>query len=223
MRDLDGRAEEYIRNAGGIPAFLGYAGSQGAQPYPATLCISVNDEVVHGIGTRKRMLQSGDIVGFDIGMAYPEYEGLYTDMASTVGIGRISQEAERLIRVTKESLARAIALVRHGVSVRAIGSGVQQYCESYGYGVIRDLTGHGIGKKLHEDPPIFNYDEPRTASVHLRDGMTVCIEPMISAGSWKVKMDPDGWTIRTVDGSFAAHFEHTILVTRTCGEVLTSV
>lgn len=221
LRDLDGRAEEYIRNAGGTPAFLGYEGSRGVAPYPATLCISVNDEVVHGIGTRDRILQNGDIVGLDIGMVYPEREGWCTDMAVTIGVGRISEEAERLMRVTRESLARAIAHIKHDCAVRTIGKEIQQYCESYGYGVIRDLTGHGIGKKLHEDPPIFNYDEPRAASVRLKEGMTICIEPMIAAGTWKVKMDPDGWTIRTADASLAAHFEHTILVTRDGADVLT--
>lgn len=222
VRDLDGRAEEYIRNAGGIPAFLGYGGSRDVTPYPATLCVSINDEVVHGIGVRDRVLENGDVVGFDIGMVYPEHEGLCTDMAITIGVGRISGAAERLINVTRESLAKAIARVKHDVAVRTIGKEVQQYCESYGYGVIRDLTGHGIGKKLHEDPPIFNYDEPRVSSLRLQEGMTVCIEPMISAGTWKVKMDPDGWTIRTADGSLAAHFEHTILVTRDGSDVLTA-
>ncbi|MBI4250143.1 type I methionyl aminopeptidase [Candidatus Uhrbacteria bacterium] len=223
VRDLDSRAEEYIRNAGGIPAFLGYGGSKETLPYPATLCISINDEVVHGIGTRDRVLQSGDIVGFDIGMAYPADNGLYTDMAITIGTGRISDAAMRLMRVTKESLARAISFVRHDVAVRTIGKVVQQYCESHGYGVVRDLTGHGIGKNLHEDPPIFNYDEPRAAATRLTEGMTICIEPMISVGTWKVKMDPDGWTIRTADGSLAAHFEHTILVQRNGAEILTEL
>lgn len=223
LSELDAVAEHYLTQAGGELAFRGYKGVRGVPPYPATLCASVNDEIVHGIGTRDIVLRDGDIVGLDLGVRYPATTGLYTDMATTVGVGKISEKAEKLIRVTKESLDQAIHLVKPGQDIREISHHIQKFCESYGYGVIRDLTGHGIGYALHEDPPIFNYDEPRAKPFLLEEGMTICIEPMISAGAWQVTVDPDGWTIRTADGSLAAHFEHTILVTAHGSEILTLV
>ncbi len=221
LSELDALAANHLTKAGGELAFRGYKGVRGVPPYPATLCASLNDEVVHGIGTRDIVLKGGDIVGLDLGVRYPATTGLYTDMAITVGVGHISDTATNLINVTKESLDQAIRLVKPGQDIRAISRHIQKFCESHGYGVIRDLTGHGIGYALHEDPAIFNYDEPRHPSCILEEGMTICIEPMISAGSWEVTVDPDGWTIRTADRSLAAHFEHTILVTAQGSEVLT--
>ncbi|MBI4272703.1 type I methionyl aminopeptidase [Candidatus Uhrbacteria bacterium] len=221
LKELDGYAQQYLEEAGGEAAFRGYQGSGGARSYPATLCASVNDEIVHGIGTRDIILKEGDIVGLDLGVRYPAKNGLYTDMAVTVGVGKISSEAATLMAVTQQALVRGIALVRPGQDIKVISKEIQLCAESYGYGVIRDLTGHGIGYALHEDPPIFNYDEKNAPSVILKEGMTVCIEPMISTGTWRVKVDPDGWTIRTADKSLAAHFEHTILVTAHGSEVIT--
>ncbi len=221
LRELDVYAQQYLEEAGGEVAFRGYQGSRDVPPYPATLCASVNDEVVHGIGTRDIVLKEGDIVGLDLGVRYPAKKGLYTDMAVTVGVGKISSTSARLIAVTQEALGRAISLVRPGQDIKSISKEIQLFVEAHGYGVIRDLTGHGIGYALHEDPPIFNYDDRTAPHVILKEGMTICIEPMVSVGTWRVKVDSDGWTIRTSDGSLAAHFEHTILVTKDGHEILT--
>lgn len=221
LRELDAYACQYLTEAGGEVAFRGYQGTRDAPPYPATLCASVNDEIVHGVGTRDIILAQGDIVGLDLGVRYPPKTGLFTDMAVTVGVGDVSFEAEQLMKITKQALERAIGLVRPGQELRTISREIQSLAESHHYGVIRDLTGHGIGYALHEDPPIFNYDAKEAPRVILACGMTLCIEPMISAGSWRVKVDPDGWTLRTADQSLAAHFEHTILVTASGYEILT--
>lgn len=223
LKQLDEYAQRYLTEAGGHLAFRGYGGSHGAPPYPATLCASVNDEVVHGIGTRDIVLRQGDIVGLDLGVRYPAKKGLYTDMAVTVGVGKISPEATQLMSVTQEALAQGIALVRDGQDLKNISKEIQSVAQAHGYGVIRDLAGHGIGYALHEDPPIFNYDERSAPRFILKEGMTICIEPMITMGTWRVKVDSDGWTIRTEDGSLAAHFEHTILVTAQGSEILTQV
>lgn len=221
IHELDRIARTYLEAHGGASAFLGYGGSRRMPGFPATLCISINDEVVHGIGTRDMVLREGDIVGLDIGVRYPAIDGLYTDMAVTVGVGAISAEAQRLIDATRTSLDRAIALVRPGASVHDISKEVQGYCEGKGYSLIRDLTGHGVGYAVHEDPPIPNFYDRRIPDVILKEGMVICIEPMVAIGGWQVTTDPDEWTIRTADHSLAAHFEHTIAVIKDGHEVLT--
>ncbi len=223
ISELDAIAREYMEEHGGAPAFLGYGGSRRSPGFPATLCISINDEVVHGIGTRDIILADGDIVGLDIGVRYPANNGMYTDMAVTVGVGTISKEAQHLIDVTRESLDRAIALVRPGASVHDISKEVQGYCEGKGYSLIRDLTGHGVGYAVHEDPPIPNFYDKRIPDVKLKEGMVICIEPMVAMGDWRVTTDHDEWTIRTADHSLAAHFEHTIALTAEGHEVLTII
>ncbi|MBI4239622.1 type I methionyl aminopeptidase [Candidatus Uhrbacteria bacterium] len=221
VKDLDTFARTFLEKHGGRPAFLGYGQSRRSPAYPATLCVSINDEVVHGIGTRDIVIRDGDIVGLDIGVQYPAQNGLFTDMAVTVGVGAISDKAKNLIADTKKSLEEAIQQVRAGAFVHDISKTIQHYCESRGYGVVRDLTGHGVGYAVHEDPPIFCYYDPRMPKVQLAEGMVICIEPMVTLGTWQVNVDPDRWTIRTADGSWAAHFEHTIAVTKSGYDILT--
>lgn len=218
LHDLDACTREYIVGHGGEPAFFGYGQRKGQSGFPATLCASVNDEVVHGIGSRKIILNEGDIVGLDLGV---KYHGLYTDMAVSVGVGVITAEDQRLITVTHEALERAIKKIAPGVKTSVLSKTIQQWCEGNGFGVIRDLSGHGIGHNLHEEPSIFCYYDSRHPDVVLKEGMVICIEPMVVVGDWHVTTDDDCWTIRTKDSSRAAHFEHTIAVTKNGNEVLT--
>lgn len=209
-RELDQLAEEQIRRAGGIPTFKGYRG------YPACICASVNDEVVHGIPGPRR-LQEGDIVAIDLGVTY---KGYVADAAYTWPVGQVSPEAARLLRVTQEALERAIAQCWPGKHLGDIGHAVQSYVEAHGFNVVRDYTGHGIGANMHEDPQVPNYGRPGTG-VQLRAGMVLAIEPMVNAGTWEVRTLPDRWTVVTVDGSYSAHFEHTVAITDHGPEVLT--
>ena len=218
LRELDICARAYIVAHGGEPAFFGYGQRKGQPGFPATLCASVNDEVVHGIGCRDSILREGDIVGLDLGV---KYHGLYTDMAMTVGVGSIADADQQLITVTREALERAVSKIAPGVKTSVLSKTIQQWCEGNGFGVIRDLSGHGIGHNLHEEPSIFCYYDARHPDVVLKEGMVICIEPMVVMGDWHVRTDDDCWTIRTTDGSRSAHFEHTIAVTQDGYEVLT--
>lgn len=230
--ELDQLAEELIFESGGEPAFKGYTVREVKKPYPATMCISVNDEIVHAIPRRDRILKEGDVVGLDIGMFWPvdqnqnlkfkSQKGLYTDMAVTIGIGKISLDAERLIRATKEALDLGIQEVKAGAHIGDIGHAIQRHLERNKLGIIRDLAGHGIGYELHEEPLIPNYGK-RGSGPELKEGMVIAIEPMATLGDWRIILDDDGWTFRTADGSLAAHFEHTVVVRRDGGEVLTIV
>ena len=208
-RELDRLAEKIIRDAGGVPAFLNYRG------YPATLCISVNDVIVHGI-PKEVPLKDGDIVGIDCGVLY---KGYYGDAARTFAVGAIAPEAQRLLEVTEEALRRAVAQVRPGGRLSDIGHAVQKYAESQGFSVVREFSGHGIGTSLHEEPQIPNYGAPGKGP-KLKPGMVLAIEPMVNAGSYGVRMDADGWTARTEDGSLSAHFEYSVAVTPTGARVL---
>lgn len=221
IRDLDAHAEKLLRDGGGSSAFLGYRGSRRNPPYPSTLCVSINDEVVHGIGNREIQLKEGDIVGLDIGVRYPADTGLYTDMAVTVAVGRVSPEKKRLMHVAQTALERSIAAVSPGVKTTDLSKIIQRACREAGYSPVRNLTGHGVGYAVHEDPPIFCYYEQGMPETVLQEGMVIAIEPMICAGGWRVTTDADGWTIRTLDGKPSAHFEHTIAVTSSGHEVLT--
>lgn len=199
-------AAEAVRRYGLTSAFLGY----GDPPFPAVACVSVNDEVVHGIPSRKRVLHDGDVVSVDFGV---ECQGFYGDSARTFPVGTISAEAERLLRVTEESLALAIAQCVPGKRVRDISSAVQGHVEAHGFSVVRVFVGHGIGRRMHEDPPVPNYvGEGRNP--RLKEGMVLAIEPMVNAGLPEVKVDRDRWTARTRDGSLSAHFEHSVAITR---------
>lgn len=207
---LDQLAESVIRDHGAVPSFKGYHG------FPFACCISVNDAVVHGFPSEK-LLQSGDIVTVDVGVYQNKFHG---DSAYTFAVGEVPKEVMQLLQVTKESLYKAIAKARHGNRLGDIGFAVQDHTEGkYGYGVVRDLVGHGIGKELHEDPQVPNYGK-RGTGPKLREGMVIAIEPMINLGTKNVYTDKDNWTIRTADGSAAAHFEHTICVRKDKGEIL---
>jgi methionyl aminopeptidase len=208
--DIDDLARAELKKMGGIPAFLGYQG------FPNTICISVNDAVVHGIPNSKPF-KSGDVVGFDFGVIY---DGMVTDAARTVIIGESTEETKKLVQVTKRSLDEGINKVKNGCSTGDIAEAVQKILEQNNYGVVRDLVGHGVGHQVHEDPEIPNYGIAGQGA-HLKSGMTIAIEPMSTIGDYSVRVDPDGWTIRTRDGSLSAHFEDTILVTDSGAEILT--
>jgi methionyl aminopeptidase len=201
--DLDAMAERLVRAAGAEPAFKGYRG------YPATLCASVNQEVVHGIPSKARALKQGDIVSLDMGV---KLDGYFGDSAVTVAVGEVPEATRELLRVTRASLERAIAQVRVGGRLSDIGHAVQEYVESHGFSVVREFVGHGIGEKLHEEPQIPNYGQPGRGP-KLAEGMVLAIEPMVAMGKPDVKVLGDGWTAVTKDGSLAAHFEHTVAVT----------
>ena len=209
--DIDRKGEQLIRKLGGVPNFLHYNG------YPASICVSVNEEVVHGIPSKKRVLQEGDIVSLDAGLIW---KGYHSDAARTYGVGKISDEDRQLIEVTKESFFRGIAKAKAGNHLNDISTAVQEYAESFGYGVVRDLTGHGIGTALHEDPQIPNFAQKKRG-IRLAPGMTLAVEPMIAAGTWKVRWLDDDWTVVTEDGKKAAHYENTILITDGEPEILT--
>jgi methionyl aminopeptidase len=208
--ELDRLAGETIRQRGATPAFLGYRG------FPASICASVNDEVVHGIPGRRRLLE-GDIISIDVGVFYEGYCG---DTAFTCGVGEVSPEAGRLMRVTAGALERAIAAARPGAHLGDLGHAVQTHVEAQGFSVVRDYVGHGIGRAMHEDPQLPNYGIAGTGCV-LEAGMTLAIEPMVNAGQWAVKVDANGWTVRAADGSLSAHYEHTVAVGAGGPEVLT--
>jgi methionyl aminopeptidase len=209
-QDIDVLAERRVREAGAEPAFKGYHG------YPATVCASVNEQVVHGIPSG-RALVDGDILSIDMGA---KLDGFYGDCAVTVPVGSIAPEAASLLKVTEEALFRGIAAVKPGARVSDIGAAVQKHVEAHGYSVVREFVGHGIGTELHEDPQVANYG-PGGSGPRLSEGMVIAIEPMVNAGKAAVKVLSDGWTAVTVDRSRSAHFEHTVVVTREGAEILT--
>jgi methionyl aminopeptidase len=213
--ELDAIAEEYIRSNGGEPAFKGY-GHDKNNLFPGTLCVSIDDEVVHGI-PNGRKLQEGQIVSVDVGVLK---NGYYGDGAKTFSVGTITEEKRRLLQVTEEALFQGIGQARAGKRLHDISAAVQTYVESAGFSVVRDLVGHGIGTQLHEEPAVPNFGSAGTGLV-LRDGMTLAIEPMVNAGTHRVTMGSDGWTVRTSDGKPSAHFEHTIVVCVGEAEILT--
>ncbi|MDD2785950.1 MAG: type I methionyl aminopeptidase [Patescibacteria group bacterium] len=228
--ELDRIAKEGIESAGGKPSFLHYQISPEDPQYPSTVCISINDEVVHGLATPNRIIKDGDLVGLDIGMWFPVKDpsdptggadGLATDMAATVCVGNVSSEARKLSEATRESLKRGLSVVKDGVWVHEIGKTIEEYLKPMKYGIIKDLCGHGVGHAVHEDPQIPNYHERRARPVKLKAGMCIAIEPMIALGSWRVKQKDDGWTFVTADGSLAAHWEVTIAVTKNGFEMIT--
>ncbi len=213
--ELNAFADTEIRKVGGHPSFIGYGPKK--NPFPAALCVSVDDVVVHGIPSDKEVLLQGNIVGLDIGM---EYKGFYTDTAVTVPVGKISAMAEHLIATTKQALAEAIKMAKPGNRTGDIGYIIQKVAEDEKFSVVRDLVGHGVGYAVHEDPSVPCYGK-RGTGVELVSGMVIAIEPMVCQGSFKIYFDQDGWTIRTVDGGMAAHFEHTIVITEYGARILT--
>lgn len=211
---LDQLAEEYIRDMGGVPAFKGYPGPT---PFPATLCISINDSVVHGIPTKKE-LKEGDIISVDCGV---KKNGFYGDHAYTFAVGEIKPEVQKLIDVTKQSLYLGIEQMVSGNRIGDISYAIQQHAEKHGFGVVRELVGHGLGKKLHEEPEVPNYGK-RGDGPKLKEGMVLAIEPMINMGTKNIKQLPDGWTILTADGKPSAHFEHDVAIINGKPEILSS-
>ena len=209
--DIDRYGEKRIRSLGGIPNFKNYNG------YPASICVSVNDEVVHGIPNKPRILQEGDIVSLDAGLIY---KGYHSDAARTYGVGQVSPEAQKLMDVTKQSFFEGIKFAKSGNHLHDISNAIGNYAQSFGYGVVRDLVGHGIGTSLHEDPQIPNFPQ-RSKGIRLQPGMTLAIEPMITMGRPEVCWLDDDWTVVTEDESLAAHYENTVLITDGEPEILT--
>ena len=210
-KQLDKIAYDFYTSRGAKPNFLGYGG------FPGTICASINDEVVHGIPSKHAVLREGDIISIDMGCTL---DGWHSDAARTFAVGKISDEAQRLIDVAKESFFEGIKYIKHGAKLGDVSSAIQNYVEGHGYGVVRDLVGHGIGRELHEDPSVPNFGTAGKG-VKLAAGMTLAIEPMITEGSYKVAVLDDDWTVVTDDGSLAAHYENTVLVTHDGCEILT--
>ncbi|MBQ6886346.1 MAG: type I methionyl aminopeptidase [Lachnospiraceae bacterium] len=211
--EIDTLGEKMIRELGCVPNFKDYHG------YPASVCVSVNNEVVHGIPSKHRILKEGDIVSLDAGLIY---QGYHSDAARTHAVGKISPEAEKLIEVTKQSFFEGIKMAKAGNHLFDISNAIDAYVSQFGYGIVRDLCGHGIGTSLHEDPQIPNFAQ-RRRGMKLRPGMTLAIEPMINAGTWEVEWLEDDWTVVSADGSLSAHYENTVLITEGEPEILTLV
>lgn len=217
--EIDRLAESLVLKYGVVAAFKNYKpsfNSSDQDGYPASVCVSVNDEVVHGI-PGERILKEGDIVSLDMGV---EHKGYYTDAAITVGVGKILPEAQKLIDVTKKSLELGISKVKAGNHFGDVGAAIQNYVEANGFSVVRDLVGHGVGKFIHEEPDVPNFGKPG-AGLEIKEGMVLALEPMINMGTYKVKTLADGWTFATADKKYSAHFEHTVAVTKNGAEVLT--
>ena len=210
--ELDAEAEKTIRSFGATPLFLGYYG------FPGTICASVNEEVVHGIPKKDRILKSGDIISIDTGA---RLDGFCSDAAITLGVGEVSDEAQRLMDVTKKSLYKAIGQVKPGKRLGDVEHAVETFAKQNGVGVVRDYCGHGIGRNMHEEPSIPNFGKPGTGPL-LEKGMVLAIEPMLTAGTYRVRELDDGWTVVTADGKYAAHFEHTVAVTANGSEIFTA-
>ena len=209
--EIDRKGEEIIRSFGCIPSFLNYNG------YPASICVSVNDEVVHGIPHKEHFLEEGDIVSLDAGLIY---QGYHADAARTWAVGQVHPELQRLIDVTRESFFEGIKYAKPGYHMNDISNAIQQYVESHGFSVVRDLVGHGIGQNLHEDPEVPNFKQ-RRRGIKLVPGMTLAIEPMVNQGEYDVAWLDDDWTVVTEDGSYSAHYENTILITEGEPEIFT--
>ena len=223
---LDQLAEKLIIKAGAKPAFKNYkppsrtpTSSGGRGSFPATLCTSINNQLVHTEPKKEQIIKKGDIISIDCGL---NYNGYFADMAVTIPIGKISSKAKKLIKVTKNSLDLVIKKIKPDIHLGDISSTIQSYVEKRGFSVVRQLSGHGIGKELHEEPTILNYGKPGTGPI-LKPGMTLAIEPMVNIGHWKVKTLDDSWAVVTADNSLSAHFEHTILITKTGAEILTKI
>jgi len=209
-KELDEIAEKLILKSGGEPSFKGHQG------FPATLCTSINEEIVHALPS-ERILKKGDIISLDLGIFY---KGFHSDMAITLPVDKIEPEVLRLIWVTKKALKRGIKKTRPGNTIGDIGNAIQRYVESQGFNVVRELAGHGIGRKLHEEPEILNYGK-RHSGFEIKEGMVFCLEPMVTMGNWKIKKSADGYGYQTEDNSLSAHFEHTIAVTQNGCRILT--
>jgi methionyl aminopeptidase len=220
-KDLDLYAEKLIREMGDTPAFLNYRPEGASKPYPASLCVSINDEVVHGIPNKKRILKEGDIVSLDLGL---KHKGLFTDMAITVSVGKTNVANQKLMEITEQALHVGIDAARVGNTIGDIGNSIESFIRSRKdkYGIVEVLAGHGVGRAIHEDPFIPNFSKKGTGE-KLAPGMVLAIEPMINLGTKNVTIDADDWTFRTADGKNSAHFEHTILITDSEADILTKI
>ncbi len=224
--ELEDAAVRLIEDQGGRPAFKGYRSDKKSRPFPTALCISINDEIVHGPALPSRTLKDGDLVTLDIGMEYPYVrgeQGYYTDTAVTVGIGPVSKDAERLLEGTRESLEAGIAMIKPGVTLHELGSAIETVLKRYKLGIIRDLVGHGVGLDIHEEPQVPNYafKKGEFNDVRLEAGMVIAVEPMATLGGDHIRAAGDGFTYSTADGSLSAHYEHTLLVTDEGCEIMT--
>jgi methionyl aminopeptidase len=218
VRDLDAIAEKVIVEGGGEPSFKGYGADATTPAFPSTMCVSVNEEIVHGLGDRNLKLKEGDIVGLDIGCWF---EGLCTDMAVTLPVGKVSAEATKLIAVTRESLEEAVKAAKVGGLISDIGAAVERVVNPHGYGIVRALVGHGVGHEVHEAPHVPNYTDAKYPKVPIVDGMVIAIEPMIGLGGHKVKTGKDGWAVLMADGKIGAHFEVSVACTKQGTKILT--
>lgn len=216
--ELDAIARKRFKEAGGEPSFLGYKIDEDTEGFPGALCVSINDEVVHGLPIPARTIKEGDVVGLDIGVWY---KGLCTDMATTVVVGKTDEKTKELVRDTRAALVQGLSVIRAGHFVHDIGNAIEDFLKPKGYGIVKDLVGHGVGHAVHEDPQVPNYREPRAPTVKLKEGMVLAIEPMVTNGGWRVYLKDDGWTIATQDHSTCAHFEVTVAVTKDGFELIT--
>jgi len=215
--DLDKLAEKLVFDIGGHPAFKGYKNGSG-DPYPGTICVSLNGEVVHGIPKKKAVLKNGDLLKIDIGM---EYKGMFTDMARSIAIGDVSEKVGALIKITEQSFWKGIKNLKAGRYLSDYSKPVQKYVEKNNFSIVRNLVGHGVGRKLHEPPQIANYYYKKYPDMKLVSGMTLAFEPMVNEGSYETILGKDGWVFKTKDGKLSAHYENTVLITEKGVEVLT--
>ncbi|MFA6193894.1 MAG: type I methionyl aminopeptidase [Parcubacteria group bacterium] len=218
--ELDKLARELIFSSGGRPSFLNYKPGGSGEGYPAALCVSVNDEIVHGLPLENKIFSEGDLVKLDCGV---EYEKMHTDATVMVGVGKISEMAEKIMRVTKECLEIGIKEIKPGVSLNNYALAVEEHALKNELEIVRDLVGHGVGRAVHEPPQVFNYADRRMKEIILQEGMTLALEPMVNEGTFEIVLDPDGWTYKTRDGKLNGHWEHTIVVTKRGCEVLTKL
>lgn len=216
--EMDAIAEEFIRDHGGVPAFKDYQPSPDMTPFPGTLCISLNDEIVHGFPEERKHLNEGDIVSVDCGVYM---NGYYGDCAFTFAVGKVNSKKSRLMRITEESLYKGLEKAVAGNSIGDLSHAIQYHVESHGYSIVREMVGHGIGANLHEPPEVPNYGRKKSGP-KLTEGMVIAVEPMVNLGKRRIKVDSDGWTIRTTDNSPSAHYEHTIVVRKDKCEILSS-
>ncbi len=208
--EIDKKAEKLIKKAGGQPAFKGYQGKKTEKPFPNTICASINDELVHGIASKEKVLKEGDVFSIDIGMAW---RGYFTDTSITVPIGKVPEKTLKLLAVTKKALEVGIKAVKINGTIADIGRAIEDYVKSQGnYGIVRDLVGHGVGHGIHEEPRVPNYYDKKLESWKIQPGVVIAIEPMITMGDYRIATVADGWTIKTADSSLCAHFEHTVVV-----------
>jgi methionyl aminopeptidase len=218
--ELDKLARELIFSFDAKPSFLDYKPGGAGEGYPAALCVSINDEIVHGLPTKDKIISEGDIVKLDLGV---EYKKLFTDATVMVGVGEISEAAEKIMRVTKECLEIGIKKIKPGASLNEYALAVEDHVRENGFEIVRDLVGHGVGHAVHEAPQVFNYADRRMKEIILKEGMTLALEPMVNEGTFEIILTPDNWTYKTRDGKLNGHWEHTIAVTKNGCEVLTKI